>query len=201
MTGPWIVCGTAAAPIPGESVCGDACLVRREAGGVLLAVADGLGHGEHAAKASAAAMETLRATDEVDVIELLARTHAALKDTRGVALSLAWVDGPGASLTWAGVGNVEAVLVRAAFGVEPPREWLSHRGGVVGYQLPHVRASRHALHPGDLLVFATDGVRSGFLDAISLQRPPRDLAEAILGGWARGNDDALVLVGRFTGEA
>ena len=36
------------------------------------------------------------------------------------------------------------------------------RGGVVGYELPIVQASVTAIAPGDVLIFATDGIRPSF---------------------------------------
>ena len=51
---------------------------------------------------------------------LLQRCHAALRNTRGAVMTVAWFDLDGARLRWTGVGNVEGRLVaRRAAG--PPR--------------------------------------------------------------------------------
>jgi hypothetical protein len=70
------------------------------------------------------------------------------------------------------------------------------RGGVVGYQLPALRASVRPISPGDLLVFATDGIRAEFAQGLVLGDPPQQIADGILARHLKGNDDALVLVAR-----
>ena len=79
-------------------------------------------------------------------------------------------------LTWLGVGNVEGLLVRADVLARPSRNAVLQRGGVVGYQLPPLRASVLAVGPGDTLIFATDGVRTRFADGLDLDRPPQEIA-------------------------
>jgi hypothetical protein len=54
---------------------------------------------------------------------------------------------------------------------------------------------------GDTLVFATDGVRREFTQRLALGDGPQQLADRILGQYAKGTDDALVLVARYVGEA
>jgi hypothetical protein len=53
------------------------------------------------------------------------------------------------------------------------------------------------VHPGDVLVMASDGVRPDFSPDSVLRSPPRQSATALLRKHARGTDDALVLVARF----
>jgi hypothetical protein len=100
-------------------------------------------------------------------------------------------------MTWAGIGNVEGVLVRGDPAARPPRELLTPRGGVVGYVLPSVRAAALPIAPGDTLILATDGIRSCFTDGVDLRRSPQEVAGAIFARHARGSDDALVLVARY----
>jgi len=57
------------------------------------------------------------------------------------------------------------------------------------------------IHRGDTLIFATDGVRSDFLDAPLRQLEPQALADHILAHWGTQTDDALVLVVRYLGPA
>src|SRR5260370_41407162 len=65
------------------------------------------------------------------------------------------------TITWLGVGNVEAVLMRREAYGGARQESLLLRGGVVGAQLPAISASVHPVSYGDLLIFATDGIRGG----------------------------------------
>ena len=55
------------------------------------------------------------------------------------------------------------------------------------------------LVPGDLIIFATDGVSSSYSDSISSAGNPQQIAERILDQHAKDNDDALVLVIRYLG--
>jgi len=189
---------------PGQDECGDLSLVKQFAGGVLIGVVDGLGHGPQAAAAARTAINTLElhASEAVEV--LVDRCHLALKGTRGVVMSLASIDTSSDTLTWVGVGNVEAVLFHADSEDYLNRHWLLLRGGVVGYELPTIRPSRAAIGRNDLLLFATDGVRSGFGEKLPLDEPPqriapRKIADFIMSGFGRGTDDALVLAARYLG--
>ncbi len=102
-------------------------------------------------------------------------------------------------MTWIGVGNVEAFLLRADRASEPVRESITLRGGIVGYHLPSLRPAEIPLARGDTLVFATDGLHGGFVDGVDVQASAQDVAGAILARHSRGDDDALVLVARFLG--
>ena len=84
-----IACGVAARSLGGEAVCGDAHAVVPFASGFLVAVVDGLGHGEEATVAAAAAVATLQRFASEPVIDLVRRCHEAVRRTRGVVLSLA----------------------------------------------------------------------------------------------------------------
>jgi serine phosphatase RsbU (regulator of sigma subunit) len=183
----------------GEDSSGDRHVVAPFAGGMLLAVLDGLGHGDEAAAASEVAARTLEAQPELSVLSLLRRCHVKLLETRGVVMSLGSFNAYDGSLTWIGVGNVEGVLVRADGEAVPARESLLLRGGVVGYQLPALYASVIPVAPRDLLVFATDGVRNEFAAQVVRGERPQQIADRILCQHGKGTDDALVLVAEFQG--
>lgn len=192
---------TAGQPMPGERQSGDLHLVEPFSAGVLFAALDGLGHGDEAALAARAAVDLLRPHAGDGVVSLVRLCHEALRDTRGVAMSLASFDAREGTLAWLGVGNVEGVLVRADPATDPPRESLMLRGGVVGYRLPALRASVLAVTPGDVLVFATDGLDIGFTSDATAGEEPQLLADRLLGKWGKPTDDALVLVARLGGDA
>src|SRR6185503_9291337 len=115
---------------------GDLAVVHPFEHGVLVAVVDGVGHGPEAANAAQLAAEQLAAHPEESVIALLRRTHARLKGTRGVVMSIASFNTRDDTMTWIGVGNVEGILLRAEPAGGSPRESILLRGGVVGYDLP-----------------------------------------------------------------
>ncbi len=179
---------------------GDLHVVLEVPYGVLIAVIDGLGHGHDAAVAAEAAKAALLANDTASVVELFLRCHRAMAHTRGAAMTVAAIDATRATVTWAAVGNVEAVLLCAA--PKTPiarRQHVLTRGGVVGYCLPEVRSATLPLATGDLLVFATDGVAIGFAADVTRASTPERIAAELFERYAKATDDALVLVARFIG--
>jgi negative regulator of sigma-B (phosphoserine phosphatase) len=191
----WGVAGRTRA---GEDECGDRYLVRPFSDGVLLAVVDGLGHGREAAAAGSLAAAVLDEHAGETLPDLVQRCHEALAGSRGVVMSVASVDRTG-TLSWLGVGNVEALRVRAGDRGAEREDQLLLRAGVVGFRLPALRPSRLSLARGDLLALATDGVRSGFGRCLTGAKRPQQLAETVLAEYGRSSDDALVVVARFEG--
>lgn len=193
--------------LAGQRVSGDAHLVTSFPEGVLVAVVDGLGHGPEAVAAANLAITVLREHAWESVVALLQRCHAQLQGTRGVVMSLASFKTQDGLMTWGGVGDVEGVLLRGAPDADPSRESLPLRGGVVGYQLPVVRATSLSMNPNDMLILATDGIRSSFVQDPLLRNPlirltkdgPRQLADHLLVHYGQATDDALVLVAQYLG--
>jgi negative regulator of sigma-B (phosphoserine phosphatase) len=190
--------GTAASTLPGNARSGDLEVVHLHAGGALLALVDGLGHGESAAIAAERARLTIQSHLQDPVATILQRCHEELRFTRGVVMSVAAIDFERGLLTWLGVGNVRGVLYRAEDAAQPRREELLLRSGVVGAHLPALRATETPVGLGDTLILATDGVRSDFADTLTPSAEPRALAPWILAQYGRPTDDALVLVARLT---
>lgn len=202
LSGLLLDCGVASRPLPGESESGDRHVVKRFRNGALVAAVDGLGHGPEAASAARLAVETLERHAAESVIPLVQRCHARLAGTRGVVLSLGKFNWHDHTLAWLGVGNVEGWLLRPGAPSGPPeREALVLRGGVVGHQLPPLRAVVVPVASGDMLIFATDGIRSGFVQGLMLSDPLTRVANRILALYAKDTDDALVLVARYLGSA
>jgi len=112
-------------------------------------------------------------------------------------MSMASFNSTDSTITWLGVGNVAGVLLHRDAHVVPGQEGLLLRGGVVGDQLPRLYASIIQIAPGDTLIFATDGIRSGYADNLNVNDIPQRMADRIMAQYARRTDDALVLVGRF----
>ena len=193
--------GVATLTLAGERESGDLHLVKPIGTGVLVSVVDGLGHGADAAAAARAAVAALNRHAQESVLLLLQRCHQALAGTRGVVVSVALFDRTDGSMTWLGVGNVEGVLLYADGGGRRGRERLVTRGGIVGSELPPLRAEVLAVAPGDTLILATDGVHSGFADDLTVDAPPQQLADQILKRCGKSTDDALVLVARYVGDA
>jgi negative regulator of sigma-B (phosphoserine phosphatase) len=192
--------GFAGRPKPGERLSGDVSSVQETPEGVLLAVADGLGHGPEAAQAADAAIAALNTWQGRPVSTLMDNCHAALMATRGVALALAVLDANSATLTWLGVGNVEGRLMHRAADGRPERRSLLMHSGIVGHHLPNLHPTTVAIRPGDMIAMATDGIRSEFEAEIRLDLSPQPAAEQVLARYAKDLDDALILIGRWIGR-
>jgi negative regulator of sigma-B (phosphoserine phosphatase) len=192
--------GLAGLAIPGEQRSGDKAVFVAYPGGALVAVVDGLGHGDAAADASDAAAEVLRAHAQWEPQRLMEYCHEALRGTRGVVMTMAWFDLTAARMSWAGIGNVEARLMRAS---DPPG--ARHGGplvlgGVLGSQIPRrLRASSVDLEPGDAVVFATDGVAADYSAVLDPALSPQAQAQRVLKFHGKGSDDALAVVVRWKG--
>jgi negative regulator of sigma-B (phosphoserine phosphatase) len=192
----------AARPKPGETQSGDMNLVLPFDGGVLIAAIDALGHGAEAADAATVASHALRVGPMDSVISLMKHCHSALRGKRGVVMSIAKFHERHGILSWLGVGNVEGILVKPPTGPGMPKSRLVTRGGVVGSNLPELRAEEIDVSAGGMLLFATDGLDLAFGDAVdSDPRQPQDLADDLLRKHAKASDDALVLVARFPARA
>jgi phosphoserine phosphatase RsbX len=191
--------GVAKYVLPGQGESGDHHLVCCNRTGILIAAIDGIGHGEEAASVSKTAVALLRSCAEEPIISLVERCHEKLRSSRGVVLSLAFVDPDHGMMTWLGVGNVQGVLMRADAKNGNGQESLLLRAGVVGSQLPSLQATVLPVAMGDTLFFATDGIRTDFPTTLSARENPQRAADRILEQYRSGNDDALVLVTRIMG--
>jgi len=195
LSGPldWAVVGRA---LDGQDESGDLHVVAPFEGGVLIGAIDGLGHGADAAIAARAAAEVLTSHPAESLLRLIERCHESLRSTRGAVITLASFDTRRAELTWMGVGNAEAVLLRADASIS---EAAPLRGGIVGHRLPAFREATVSVAEGDTLVFTTDGIRAGFSRIRSLLGSPGELAESIMLEFGKPSDDAMVIVARYTG--
>jgi serine phosphatase RsbU (regulator of sigma subunit) len=193
--------GVAARALDGGALSGDLALVKATRGGALVAVVDALGHGEEAAKVALTTISTLELGAGDSVVTLMERCDRALRLTRGAVLSLAGFDEAARTMTWVGVGTVEGVFLKADPAARPARESMLLRGGVVGYRLPSLMSSVRRVDPGDLLVVASDGIRTDFAEHVVAGAPAKAMANRLLERCGKGTDDALVLVVRYQGSA
>ena len=191
--------GLAALAIPGETTSGDRYVFEPFSDGFLVAAIDGIGHGAEAARAADSACAILKAHAAEPVVSLVERCHSSLRCTRGAAMSLAAFDVTHNLVTWLGVGNVEGVLQRYGASGNCAEESLLLRAGVVGSQLPPLRAMVLPVAWGDTLILTTDGVQSEFERATLSSMSPQRMAQHILSACSKGTDDALVLVARYCG--
>jgi len=184
-------------PLPGESESGDLSLIKRVGKGTLIAVVDGLGHGQEAASAAHAAVGALDRYSREPLIDLVRRCHAALVGLRGVVLGLAYLDPQAATMVWLGVGNVGGVVLRADLGNRPSRITLVPNAGFIGAEQMHPTTRSVPLALGDTVILYSDGIKDGFAESLTLAKSPQEIADFVITREVKGNDDALVLVARY----
>lgn len=187
--------GLAAEPLTPGGESGDLHVVTETDTAVLLAVIDGLGHGPEAAVAAREAARVLLESPDASPLAHLEACHGALRQTRGVVMSVVSLAKDRPQLCWAGVGNIETLVLRR----HGAPSAIVAAGGIVGYNLPRLRMATVDIAAGDWLVMASDGLKSGFARDISLDAHPQQEAERILARHRRTSDDALVLLARYRG--
>lgn len=183
--------GAVSLAAPGESVCGDGWALALDSGRVSAIVADGLGHGPHAAVAAQAAIEVFAAHPFDRLDAQLQEAHAALQTTRGAALFALRMD-TSTQLQYAGAGNVLGRMISGVF----DRSMLTQHG-TVGVQVRKAEVTTLAWPDHAVAVVHTDGISSRWkADEVValLQRDPVLIAAALLWHQSRGRDDATVLV-------
>lgn len=182
--------GAVMLPMSGAAHCGDGWVVHRSG---LVAVIDGLGHGEGAAIAARRAEALIHASpDEADPRAVLVAIHQALRNTRGAVVAVARIGAR--DIAWSSVGNVTALLLRrAGEATSLPGRW-----GIVGYNASPPPTALEAWAPGDHLILHSDGCAR--LAQVFAERRLRHvdptLAAAILlrdGGGAIDDQTVLVL--------
>ena len=102
--------------MPGEDISGDLHLVKPLEHGVMVAVADGLGHGRPAAEAARLALKAADDYSQKPLVQAVEYCSRQMHETRGAVMTLAFFNASDDSLQWVGVGNVEGVLVRCSVG-------------------------------------------------------------------------------------
>lgn len=184
----------AARPRRGEAESGDGYFIDVTTQRALIAVVDGLGHGELAAAATRTALAIVTLHRRESLPTIAKHCHEGLPHTRGGVMGLARFDASDDTLAWLGIGNVAGNLLRVHGGYE----LLMRRGGLLGRSLPALGPSVMKVASGDTLVITTDGIRWRE-DDIPIEAPDL-MAQSILEEYGSGDDDAVVVVARYQGN-
>lgn len=183
--------GAVSIAAPGETVCGDGWAVATDGGQVSAVVADGLGHGPHAAAASDAALDVFAAAPFAPLATLVQDAHTGLQTTRGAALFVLRMEASG-RLQYTGAGNVMGRIISGVF----DRSMVTQHG-TVGVQVRRTEVAALELPDHAVAVVHSDGIASRWKAEVMvplLQRDPTLIAAALLWQQSRGRDDATVLV-------
>jgi anti-sigma regulatory factor (Ser/Thr protein kinase) len=186
--------GTVQMPVRGERECGDNWGWRVLDDRTAVMIADGLGHGPDAAKASSAAISVFEAAKDLTPAALLERMHMALQPTRGAAVATALIDPNANQLRFAGVGNISALIVQPT----TAQHLVSHNG-TAGHSVRKIHEFTYDWSANAALIMHSDGITTHWrMDTYPglARRHPALLAATLLRDESRGRDDACVLVAR-----
>ncbi len=179
----------------GSPLSGDAHRVVEQGQYVLVAIADGLGSGEKAARSARLAVQGVAEFPTEALQDILAYCHYTILAAGGVGVMMALLrlDTLAHRLEFSGVGNVRF----QAHSREPIQPIV--RYGYLGVRLPSLHVYRSPYTPGDVFVLHTDGVSTRFHlhnHLSELRDGAQSLAERILGQYGKDHDDATVIVVR-----
>ena len=186
--------GAVAAAKTGEEVCGDGWVMQAGADYLTVMVADGLGHGPDAHRASQAALGVLAKRTDLEPAALIETCHQALASTRGAALGitrLQWTEERG---SFAGVGNIACRVED-----DHARRQIASHNGTVGHVVRKIQEFVFPFRKNALIILASDGLdtRWNMSDYPGLAaRHPGLIAGVLYRDHNRGRDDATVVVVR-----
>ncbi|MBZ0243914.1 MAG: SpoIIE family protein phosphatase [Bacteroidales bacterium] len=190
-----LLSGAAFRPMPGEQVNGDAYLVNHTGPDTtIISVIDGLGHGKQAHIASQLAKEQLMLKPDLPLDELMKFVHNSIRGTRGVTIGLALINTQINKISFCGIGNIESFIMTPLGKIN-----LMSYGGICGHNIRTPRVFENDFKPGDSVCFYSDGITSRWKpEDIDWSQSPQTNAELILNQYSRPNDDATVLIVRYS---
>lgn len=187
--------GVYALPKIGERVSGDDATFVRDEHGLVLALADGLGHGEAARDASRTIVDDVVRHPGRDLVSMIHSLDELARPTRGAALTIVRIEDAAQRAHAAAVGNV-----MATWQIGPSAHQFGSTAWTVGgparTQRP-VRPDTSEAPFGAVFVLFSDGVsRSARVDPSRLHDHPVEIAQHLAAEHGRGTDDVTVVVAR-----
>ncbi len=184
--------GVISIPALGLDFNGDAYVIKEFGRKALMAVIDGLGHGENAYTVAQEAADYVQKNYTHDLPSIIEGCHQALHRTRGVVLGLVRVDLEEFKVRTAGVGNIGM----RAKGKNSVRSLST--AGIVGNTIKKLIVQEFPYARGDTIFLYSDGISDRFdPEALNLKEmEPQETAEAIARRYGKDHDDTTILVAR-----
>jgi anti-sigma regulatory factor (Ser/Thr protein kinase) len=179
----------------GEVICGDDWAWRMRDDRLALFMADGLGHGLPAREAADAATRVFAAAYESAPGRLIEDVHAALRPTRGAAVASLAIDIERRTATFAGLGNIGALVLHPGGG----RHSMVSHNGTAGHTASRIHQFHYPVPPESIVVLFSDGLSTHWdLRAYPglQQRDPSLIAGVLYRDYSRRRDDVTVVVVR-----
>jgi|GEM_PF-2250757 len=185
-------------PFPGQTECGDQGTLIRNQEGILLVLADGLGHGPQAAHAAKKAIEVVQNSHRLQLSELIKTLDHQLKKTRGVAISLARIRKGTKKIEWVGIGNVSGRLMSLKDGIHLEQKVFANFNGTIGRSVDRYKILEYAFEDDEWLMIHSDGLTRNWMSTFieSNRGTPHEVGLKVIRENSRVNDDSSLLIGR-----
>jgi serine/threonine protein phosphatase PrpC len=173
-------------------VNGDAFLIRKWNESMLVAVIDGLGHGQFAHKASRSALTYIEKHYDQPLSDIFRGVGRVCRSTRGVVMALVRFDWARGIVSIGNIGNIEIRV----FGTDDV-PMIATRRGIIGSASPVPLIREHPWDERGVMVVHSDGIRTqwSWSEFSAYQHePPTVLAGRMLSKLARDTDDATLVV-------
>ena len=188
--------GVLSIPIKNEEYCGDGWSIQPLYSDVVrILISDGLGHGFGAYQATSKAIECFHTCQSLCLYDALMDIHAALKKTRGAAISLVEINFSKGTLDYVGVGNISGKII----GHEKSISMVS-TPGIAGHICSTIKVFTYPFEKGNLLLLFSDGLtnRWNFNDyAGLLVKHPAVIAGVLYRDYQREKDDATIFAIKY----
>jgi anti-sigma regulatory factor (Ser/Thr protein kinase) len=179
-------------PKPGFKSNGDGYFIKRYEDSALVAVVDGIGHGDKASEASKAALKVIEDKYRDDLEKIVLTVHKKLHGTRGCVLGMVRMDKDG-KIEYLGVGNIRTQI----YTTDMYKRLVSF-DGLLGSNIRTLRTDRLTLSTPCMIVLHSDGVASfNFDDKRIVYRPAMEIAKEAFENNKKSSDDATLLIARI----
>lgn len=179
-------------PKPGFKSNGDAYFIKRYGDSALVAVIDGIGHGDKACAASKIALKVIEDKFRDELEEVVHTIHRRLHGSRGCVLGIVRMSKEG-KIEYLGVGNIRTQI----YTTERYKRLVSF-DGLLGSNIRTLRTDRLSLSTPCLVVLHSDGVSSfNFDDKRIVYRPVIEIAKEAFENNKKSTDDATLLIARI----
>ncbi len=179
-------------PKPGFKSNGDAYFIKRYEDSAIVAVVDGIGHGDKASEASRIALKVIEDKFRDELEEVVLTIHRRLHGSRGCVIGIVRMNKEG-KIEYLGVGNIRTQI----YTPEMYKRLVSF-DGLLGSNIRTLRTDRLTLSRPCLVVLHSDGVASfNFEDKRIVYRPVMEVIKESFEKYKKSSDDATLLIARI----
>lgn len=179
-------------PKPGFKSNGDGYFIKRYEDSAVVAVVDGIGHGDKASEASSIALKVIEDKFRDDLEQVVLTVHRRLHGSRGCVMGIVRMNKEG-KIEYLGVGNIRTQI----YTTERYKRLVSF-DGLLGSNVRTLRTDHLNLSTPCLVVLHSDGVSSfNFEDKRVVNRPVIEIAKEAFENHKKSSDDATLLIARI----